>query len=140
VNVPVVNVPVINPVALADTKKSDAIAVSTAKKIVPQLSIYSVTASPQLSAYDKANLKKYVAKLKPGTNVSCIGYIYGVGVSYTKATQLAKKQAGTVCNLMKTYKSSLKTRVVIYDAKKAPRAAKGAKWVTVSFRIDGTTK
>jgi hypothetical protein len=140
VSVPVVNVPVINPVALADTKKSDAIAVSTAKKIVPQLSLYSVSASPQLSAYDKANLKKYVAKLKPGTNVSCIGYIYGVGVSYTKATKLAKKQAGTVCNLMKSYKSSLKTKVVIYDAKKAPRAAKGAKWVTVSFRIDGTTK
>ena len=140
VNVPVVNVPVINPVALAETKKGDAIAVSAAKKIVPQLSIYSVSASPQLSAYDKANLKKYVAKLKPGTNVSCIGYVYGVGVSYTKATKLAKKQAGTVCNLMKSYKKDLKTKVVIYDAKKAPRAAKGAKWVTVSFRIDGTTK
>ncbi|MCF8554615.1 MAG: Ig-like domain repeat protein [Candidatus Nanopelagicales bacterium] len=140
VNVPVVNVPVINPVALAETKKGDAIAVSAAKKIVPQLSIYSVSASPQLSAYDKANLKKYVAKLKPGTNVSCIGYVYGVGVSYTKATKLAKKQAGTICNLMKNYKKDLKTKVVIYDAKKAPRAAKGAKWVTVSFRIDGTTK
>jgi len=140
VNVPVVNVPVINPVALADTKKNDAIAVSTAKKIVPQLTIYSVTSSLRITAHDRANLKKYVAKLKPGTTVTCIGYVYGVNVPYPNASRLAKKQAGNVCSLMKSYKRNLKTKVVIYDAKKAPRAAKGAKWVTVSFRIDGTTK
>jgi hypothetical protein len=140
VNVPVVNVPVINPGALADTKKSDAIAVSTAKKIVPQLTIYSVTSSLRITAHDRANLKKYVAKLKPGTTVTCIGYVYGVNVPYPNASRLAKKQAGNVCSLMKSYKRNLKTKVVIYDAKKAPRAAKGAKWVTVSFRIDGTTK
>jgi len=131
---------VINPVTLADTKKDDANAVSAAKKIIPQLTMYSVSSSLRLTAHDKASLKKYVAKLKPGATVTCIGYVYGVNVPYTNASRLAKKQAGNVCNLMKSYKRSLKTKVVIYDAKKAPRAAKGAKWVTVSFRIDGTTK
>jgi hypothetical protein len=63
-----------------------------------------------------------------------------VNVPYPNTSRLAKKQAGTVCNLMKTYKRNLKTKVVIYDAKKAPRAAKSAKWVTVSFRIDGNAK
>jgi hypothetical protein len=131
VNVPVVSVPV-------DTA-ADA-ALNPPKKIVPQLSLYSVTGSLQLSNYDKAALKKYVSTLKKGSSVKCIGYSYAGKVSKAKATKLAKSQANSVCNLMKSYKKGLKTSVVIYDAKKAPRAAKGAKWVAVSFRVDGTTK
>jgi hypothetical protein len=138
-----VNVPVANSVetgaAIAANKIADA-ALNPPKKIVPQLSLYSVTGSLQLSDYDKAALKKYVGTLKKGSSVKCIGYSYAGKVSKPKATKLAKSQANSVCNLMKSYKKDLKTSIVIYDAKKAPAAAKGAKWVGVSFRIDGTTK
>ena len=34
-------------------------------------------------------------------------------------------------------KKILKTSVVVYPATKAPKAATGAKWVGVSYRIDG---
>jgi len=32
---------------------------------------------------------------------------------------------------------TLKTSIVVYPATKAPKAATGAKWVGVSYRIDG---
>ena len=140
---PVVNVPVANSVetaaAITANRVADA-ALNPPKKITPQLSLYTVSSSLQLSAYDKAALKKYVSTLKNGTSVKCIGYSYAGKVSKAKATKLAKNRANSVCNLMKGYKKDLKTSIVIYDAKKAPAAAKGAKWVGVSFRIDGTTK
>ena len=138
VNVPVVSVPVVNPVALTATRAADA-ALNPPKKIIPQLSLYTVSSSLQLSAYDKAALKKYVSTLKKGAVVTCIGYSYAGKVSKAKATKLAKSQANSVCNLMKGYKKGLKTSIVIYDAKKAPAAAKGAKWVGVSYRVDGST-
>ena len=140
---PVVNVPIANSVetaaAITANRVADA-ALNPPKKITPQLSLYTVSSSLQLSAYDKAALKKYVSTLKNGTSVKCIGYSYAGKVSKAKATKLAKNRANSVCNLMKSYKKDLKTSIVIYDAKKAPAAAKGAKWVGVSFRIDGTTK
>ena len=140
---PVVNVPIANSVetaaAITANRVADA-ALNPPKKITPQLSLYTVSSSLQLSAYDKAALKKYVSTLKNGTSVKCIGYSYAGKVSKAKATKLAKNRANSVCNLMKSYKKDLKTSIVIYDAKKAPAAAKGAKWVAVSFRVDGTTK
>jgi trimeric autotransporter adhesin len=126
--------------SLTDSRESDAKALPSVKKIVPQVSLYTVSSSLQLSANDKAALKKYVSTLKNGTSVKCIGYSYAGKVSKAKATKLAKNRANSVCNLMKSYKKDLKTSIVIYDAKKAPAAAKGAKWVGVSFRVDGTTK
>jgi len=38
---------------------------------------------------------------------------------------------------MKKTNKTLKTSIVIYPATKAPKAALGAKWVGVSYRIDG---
>jgi hypothetical protein len=38
---------------------------------------------------------------------------------------------------MKKTNKTLKTFVVVYPASKAPKAAAGAKWVGVSYRIDG---
>jgi hypothetical protein len=33
----------------------------------------------------------------------------------------------------------LKTSIVTFDSKLAPKAAKGSKWVGVSYRVDGRT-
>jgi hypothetical protein len=85
------------------------------------------------AAQDAAALKS----LKNGASVTCIGYSYNKNTTPQKATALAKSQATAVCALMKKTNKTLKTSVVVYPAIKAPKAAAGAKWVGVSYRIDG---
>jgi hypothetical protein len=81
-----------------------------------------------------------VKSLKNGASVTCIGYIYSKNTTAKRATALAKSQATAVCAQMKKINKSLKTSIVIYPATKAPKAAVGAKWVGVSYRIDGFKK
>jgi hypothetical protein len=69
--------------------------------------------------------------------VTCVGYIYKKGTTLAKATALAKSQATAVCALMKKINKTLKTSIVLVDSSKAPKGAVGAKWVAVSYRIDG---
>jgi hypothetical protein len=90
-----------------------------------------------LNAYDSAYLNKYAKSLKNGAPVTCIGYSYIKNTTVKKATALAKSQATAVCALMKKTNKTLKTSIVVYPATKAPKAATGAKWVGVSYRIDG---
>jgi hypothetical protein len=94
----------------------------------------------KLSTYDSAYLTKYVKSLKNGASVTCIGYTYGKSPASKASQVLAKRQATAVCALMKKTNKTLKTSVVIYPATKAPKAAVGAKWVGVSYRIDGFKK
>jgi hypothetical protein len=101
------------------------------------VTLYSVSPTLKLSAYDSAYLTKYVKSLKNGASVTCIGYSYSKNTTVKKATALAKSQATAVCALMKKTNKTLKTSVVVYPATKAPKAATGAKWVGVSYRIDG---
>jgi len=75
-----------------------------------------------------------------GASVTCIGYSYSKNTTLQKAIALAKSQATAVCALMKKTNKTLKTSVVVYPATKAPKAATGAKWVGVSYRIDGFKK
>jgi len=42
-----------------------------------------------------------------------------------------------VCKLIKAQRKTITTKVVIYPSTKAPKAAAGAKWVAVSYRVDG---
>lgn len=122
---------------LAARKKAAEDAAFAAKAAKPAVTLYSVSSSLKLNAYNTAYLQKYVKSLKNGASVTCIGYTYGQGPA-TKASQtLAKRQATAVCSQMKTINKSLKTSIVIYPATKAPKAAVGAKWVAVSYRIDG---
>jgi hypothetical protein len=103
----------------------------------PTVTLYSLSPSLKLNAYDSAYLNKYVKSLKNGASVTCIGYSYSKNTTVKKATALAKSQATAVCALMKKTNKTLKTSIVVYPATKAPKAATGAKWVGVSYRIDG---
>ncbi|MEO0016120.1 MAG: hypothetical protein RL589_601 [Actinomycetota bacterium] len=103
----------------------------------PAITLYTLSSTLKLSAYDSAYLAKYVKSLKNGATVTCIGYAYGKTPITKSAQALAKRQATAVCSLMKKTNKTLKTSIVVYPASKAPKAATGAKWVGVSYRIDG---
>jgi hypothetical protein len=120
--------------AAAEKKAALDAAAATVK---PTVTLYSLSPSLKLNAYDSAYLNKYVKSLKNGASVTCIGYIYNKNTTVKKATALAKSQATAVCAQMKKANKTLKTSIVIYPATKAPKAAAGAKWVGVSYRIDG---
>jgi hypothetical protein len=90
-----------------------------------------------LSTYDLAYLKKYLSTLKKTATVTCIGYTYTQKTSLAKATVLAKQQANAVCSIVKKTRPTLKTSILIRPAKSAPKAAAGAKWVAISYRVDG---
>jgi hypothetical protein len=120
--------------AAAEKKAALDAAAATVK---PTVTLYSLSSSLKLNAYDSAHLNKYVKSLKNGASVTCIGYSYSKNTTVKKATALAKSQATAVCALMKKTNKTLKTSVVVYPATKAPKAATGAKWVGVSYRIDG---
>jgi len=126
----------------AEKKAVDEIAqsISLAKKVEPLLTLYSVTASLKLSVYDRAYLRMYVSALKENSKVTCVGYIYSKGTSYAKAKERASRQAKAVCAIIKAQKKSILTTTVLFAAAKAPKAALGAKWVAVSFRIDSFRK
>jgi large repetitive protein len=125
---------------LAAQKKAAEDAALAAKAAKPAVTLYSVSSSLKLNAYNTAYLQKYVKSLKNGASVTCIGYSYSKNTTVKKATALAKSQATAVCALMKKTNKTLKTSVVVYPASKAPKAATGAKWVGVSYRIDGFKK
>jgi hypothetical protein len=107
------------------------------QKIAPDITLYSISSTLKLSIYDSAYLKKYVATLKPKATITCIGYIYPKNTSLAKAKLKAMSQASAICKLIKAQRKTLTTNVVIYPASKAPTAATGAKWVAVSYRVDG---
>jgi hypothetical protein len=123
--------------ALQAAKDAEIAAANAAQAIKPAVTLYSLSSSLKLSAYDSAYLTKYVKSLKNGASVTCIGYSYSKNTTVKKATALAKSQATAVCALMKKTNKTLKTSVVVYPATKAPKSAVGAKWVGVSYRIDG---
>jgi hypothetical protein len=120
--------------ALADAELAAKLA---AQKIEPDVTLYSVSPKLTLSAFDLAYLKKYVSTLKKTATVTCIGYTYTQKLSLAKATVLAKRQANAVCSVIKKTRSTLRTVIQIRPSKLAPAAAKGAKWVAVSYRVDG---
>jgi hypothetical protein len=121
----------------AAEKKAALDAATAAGALKSTVTLYSVSPTLKLNAYDSAYLNKYVKSLKNGASVTCIGYSYSKNTTVKKATALAKSQATAVCALMKKTNKTLKTSVVVYPATKAPKAATGAKWVGVSYRIDG---
>jgi aspartate 1-decarboxylase len=122
---------------LAAEKKALSDFATAARNAKAAVTLYSVSPTLKLNSYDSAYLAKYVKSLKNGASVTCIGYTYGK-IPASKASQaLAKRQATAVCTQMKKTNKTLKTSIVIYPATKAPKAAVGAKWVGVSYRIDG---
>ncbi len=122
---------------LAAEKKALADFATAARNAKAAVTLYSVSPSLKLNSYDSAYLAKYVKSLKNGASVTCIGYTYGKSPASKTSQALAKRQATAVCTQMKTINKTLKTSIVIYPATKAPKAAVGAKWVGVSYRIDG---
>ena len=120
--------------AIADAELAAQLA---AKKITPAVSLYSISPKMTLSAYDLAYMKKYLSKLKKTATVTCIGYTYTQKTTLAKATVLAKKQANAVCTIAKKIRPTLRTSILIRPAKSAPKAAAGAKWVAISYRVDG---
>ena len=122
--------------AAAEKKAAEDIA-AAARTTKPAVTLYSVSPSLKLNSYDFAYLSKYAKSLKNGASVTCIGYIYSKNTTVKKATALAKSQATAVCSLMKKTNKTLKTSIVAYPATNAPKPAIGAKWVGVSYRIDG---
>ena len=121
----------------AAEKKALADFATAARNAKAVVTLYSVSPSLKLSSYDSAYLAKYVKSLKNGASVTCIGYTYGKSPASKASQTLAKRQASAVCAQMKKTNKTLKTSIVIYPATKAPKAALGAKWVGVSYRIDG---
>jgi hypothetical protein len=107
------------------------------QKIVPDVTLYSISPTLKLSVYDSAYLKKFVSTLKPKATITCIGYIYAKSSTLAKAKARATSQATAVCELIKSQRKTITTKVVIYPSAKAPKAALGAKWVAVSYRVDG---
>jgi hypothetical protein len=123
--------------ALDDAKAAAELA---AKKIVPKVTLYSISSKLTLSTYDNAYLKKYISTLKTKAPVTCIGYYYSKNTTIAKAKALATSQAKAVCAMIKKAKPSVVTSIALYPATKAPLAAKGAKWVAVSYRVDSFNK
>lgn len=107
------------------------------QKIVPNVTLYSISPTLKLSVYDTTYLKSYVATLKPKATVTCIGYTYPKNTTLAKAKLKATSQATAVCKLIKAQRKTITTKVVVYPSTKAPKAAAGAKWVAVSYRVDG---
>ena len=116
---------------------ADLAAKLASQRIVPNLTLYSISPTLKLSVYDATYLKSYIATLKPKATVTCIGYIYPKNTSLAKAKLKATSQATAVCKLIKAQRKTITTKVVIYPSTKAPKAAAGAKWVAVSYRVDG---
>lgn len=121
----------------AAEKKALADFATAARNAKSAVTLYSVSQSLQLNSYDSAYLDKYVKSLQYGASVTCIGYTYGKSPASKASQTLAKRQASAVCTQMKKTNKTLKTAIVIYPATKAPKAALGAKWVGVSYRVDG---
>ena len=119
--------------ALEDAAAAAALA---AKKIVPKITLYSISSKLTLSAYDRAYLNKYISTLKSKATVTCIGYYYLKNSTLAKAKALAKVQANAICKMIKKAKPTVVTKVALYSSNKAPKAANGAKWVAISFRVD----
>jgi hypothetical protein len=124
----------------AAAKKAAADIARAALTLKPGVTLYSVSPKLKLSAFDNAYLETYVKSLKNGAAVTCIGYSYNKNTTIQKATALAKNQATAICSKMKMFNKTLKTSIVVYPSTKAPKAAIGAKWVGVSYRIDGIKK
>jgi len=122
---------------LAAEKKALSDFATASRNAKAAVTLYSVSPSLKLNSYDSAYLAKYVKSLKNGASVTCIGYTYGKSPASKASQTLAKRQATAVCAQMKRTNKTLKTSIVIYPASKAPKAAIGAKWVGVSYRIDG---
>jgi hypothetical protein len=125
---------------LAAEKKALSDFATAARNAKAAVTLYSVSPSLKLNSFDSAYLAKYVKSLKNGASVTCIGYTYGKSPASKASQTLAKYQAAAVCAQMKKTNRTLKTLIVIYPATKAPKAAVGAKWVGVSYRIDGFKK
>jgi hypothetical protein len=126
--------------AAAELKAIEDAALATAKvqkKIVPNVTLYSISPSLKLSRYDRTHLNNYVSTLKAKSTVTCIGYIYTKSASTSVAKSLASKQATAICAMIKSQKKTITTKVLLYPSWKAPKAAAGAKWVAVSYRVDG---
>ena len=125
--------------AAQEKAKADAelAAKLAAQKVIPDVSLYSVSSRFRLSAFDLAYLKQYLFALKENAAVTCIGYTYTQKLSLAKALVLAKRQANAVCSIIKKARPTLRTSVVVRPSKFAPHAAKGSKWVAVSYRVDG---
>ncbi len=122
---------------LAAEKKALSDFATASRNAKAAVTLYSVSPTLKLNSYDSAYLAKYVKSLKNGASVTCIGYTYGKSPASKASQALAKRQATAVCTQMKKTNKTLKTSIVIYPATKAPKAAVGAKWVGVSYRIDG---
>ena len=90
--------------ALQAAKDAEMAAANAAKAIKPAVTLYSLSSTLKLSAYDSAYLNKYVKSLKNGASVTCIGYSYSKNTTLKKANALAKSQATAVCALMKKTK------------------------------------
>ena len=104
---------------------------------MPNVTLYSISPKLTLSAFDLVYLKKYLSTLKKTATVTCIGYTYTQKLSLAKATVLAKKQASAVCAIVKKTRPTLKIAIQIRPSKSAPKAAAGAQWVAISYRVDG---
>ena len=119
--------------ALEDAAAKPAL---TTKKIVPKITLYSISSKLTLSAYEKAYLNKYISTLRSKTIVTCIGYYYSKDSTLSKAKVLAKMQATAICKMIKKVKPAVVTKIALYSSTKAPKAAQGAKWVAISYRVD----
>lgn len=119
--------------ALEDAQAAAALA---AKKIIPEITLYSISSKLTLSAYDKAYLNKYISTLKSKATVTCIGYYYVKNTTLAKAKARALVQATAICKMIKKAKPTIITKIAIYSSSKAPKAAQGAKWVAISYRVD----
>jgi uncharacterized repeat protein (TIGR02543 family) len=108
-----------------------------AQNFVPELTLYSISSTLNLSTFDRAYLNRYISTLKKRATVTCIGYIYPKRTTMTKARALATSQATAVCKMIKAKRKTLVTRVQLLPSSKAPKAAVGSKWVAVSYRVDG---
>jgi F0F1-type ATP synthase membrane subunit b/b' len=124
--------------AAAEAKAAELKAAAlAAKRIKPEVSLYSISQKLTLSAYDLNYLRKYLSTLKKTTTFTCVGYTYTENTNLSKATILAKQQASAVCSIVKKVRPTLKTSILIRPAKSARPAAAGAKWVAISYRVDG---
>ena len=106
---------------------------TVASSVKPLLSQYFTQNQASLSPFDLLKLKTVVSKLRAGSTVKLVAYVYGSG---SAANRYSKSFASVLAKTIKTLKPSIRTTIDFKYCRKAPAAASGSKWIDNSIRVD----
>ena len=104
-----------------------------AASVKPLLSQYFTQNQTSLSPFDLLKLKTVVSKLRAGSTVKLVAFVYGSG---SAANRYSKSFASVLAKSIKTLKPSIRTTIEFKYCRTAPKAAPGSTWIEKSIRVD----